>query len=208
MEVFATGFGIGFALTIMVGPITLTIIDSSLGGGWKAGAGSALAMWISDVLLITLIYVGGQEMIESIASSEANTWINYVAGAILLCIGVVLWFMKDKTLDLQASHPTAGNMAGHVLRGFLVNTFSPFTILFWPTLIAGSVFGTEMTHDEAITFFTGIMTAIILGDTAKVFLSSWIRSRISQRYMRVTRLITSVLFTLGGIYLIAEAIIA
>ncbi len=207
MEILLQGIIIGLSLTIMVGPITLTIIDASLAGGWKAGLVSALMMWISDFILIYLIYVGGQEMIESLTSGNVNNWVNFAAGAILLCIGIVLWFLRNKELDLSQSRPSAGSLVGHGFRGFLVNTFSPFTLLFWPTMIAGTVFGADMTRGQAIIYFAGIMGAIITGDLAKVFFANWIRTRISQKYMRTTRMATAVLFAAGGVYMLVRGLV-
>ena len=76
METFFQGFGIGLGLTIMIGPITLTIIDASLSDGWKAGIVTAFAMWLSDLMFIAGIYYGGRELVDSLALDKVNIWVS------------------------------------------------------------------------------------------------------------------------------------
>lgn len=204
MENLIQGIIIGLSLAIMVGPITLTIIDASLADGWKAGIISAAAMWMSDLMLILLIYYGGQEIMDSITIGGLSAWVSFIAAGILMSIGVVLWFLRNKKIDLSQSSPNPGHMIGHAIRGFLVNTFSPFTLLFWPTLIAGKVLGTEMTPAGSKLFFAGIMGALMTGDTLKAFFANWIRQRISDKYMRYTRVIIACAFMIGGLYMAYE----
>lgn len=208
MENLIQGIIIGLSLTIMVGPITLTIIDASLADGWKAGMISAGAMWMSDLAIIALIYFGGQEVMDRLTVGGLSAWVSFAAAVILFTIGVVLWFLRNKKIDLSQSSPKPGHMAGHAIRGFLVNTFSPFTLIFWPTLIAGKVLSTEMTPMGSKLFFTGIMGALITGDTLKAFFAHWIRQRISDKYMRYTRVIIATAFILGGLYMAYEGFTA
>ena len=208
MEILLQGILIGLGLTIMIGPITLTIIDASLADGWKAGLISAGTMWLSDLGLIALIYYGGKEVMDKLTIGGLSAWVSFAAAVILITIGAVLWFLRDKKIDLSQTSPTPGHMAGHAFRGFLVNTFSPFTLLFWPTLIAGKVFGTEMTPTQSAFFFSGIMGALIFGDTLKAFFANWIRQRISDKYMRYTRSAIAIMFVAGGIYMAYDGLTA
>ncbi|MDX1477257.1 MAG: LysE family transporter, partial [Saprospiraceae bacterium] len=77
------GLGIGFSLTLMIGPITFTILDSSLSRGWRAGVLAGLGMWISDIIYITLCYLGGRQVIDSIQREGVDSWMGVVAGAVL-----------------------------------------------------------------------------------------------------------------------------
>lgn len=202
MDTFIQGFAIGLSLTIMVGPITLTIIDASLTDGWKAGIVTGFAMWLSDLVFIGAIYYGGQELVEVIAVSNISAWVSFAAASILIAIGLTLWFLRNTKIDLSKTTPSPGHLIGHGIRGFLVNTFSPFTMIFWPTLIAGKVFGGELEDGDSKVFFISVMTAIILGDTLKALFANWIRQRISDTYMKYTRSAIAIMFVAGGIYMI------
>ena len=201
VETFIQGFGIGLGLTIMVGPITLTIIDASLSDGWKAGIITAMAMWLSDLIFITGSYYGGKELVERITMDKMDVWLSFGAGAILLTIGIVLWSLRNKKIDLTKDAPSIGHGIGHAFRGFLVNSFSPFTLLFWPTIIITMVFAEDMPKSESTLFFTAIMLAIISGDILKATFAGWIRQRISPQYMRYTRTLIAFFFAAGGIYM-------
>jgi len=201
VETFIQGFGIGLGLTIMVGPITLTIIDASLADGWKAGIITAMAMWISDLIFITGSYFGGKELVERITMDKMDVWLSFGAGAVLLTIGIILWSLRNKEIDLTQNAPTFGHGLGHAFRGFLVNTFSPFTLLFWPTIIITIVFAEEMPKSQSILFFVAIMLAIMSGDILKATFAGWLRQRISSQYMRYTRTLIAFFFAAGGIYM-------
>jgi threonine/homoserine/homoserine lactone efflux protein len=201
MEIFIQGFGIGLGLTIMVGPITLTIIDASLSDGWKAGIITAMSMWLSDLMYITGSYYGGKELVDRITMESMDVWLSLGAGFILLTIGIVLWSLRNKKIDLSKNAPSFGHGISHFFRGFLVNTFSPFTLLFWPTIIITIVFAEEMPMSKSTVFFAAIMLAIMTGDTLKATFAGWIRQRISPQYMRYTRSLIAGLFVAGGIYM-------
>ncbi len=201
METFIQGFGIGLGLTIMVGPITLTIIDASLADGWKAGLITAMAMWISDLMFIAGSYYGGKELVERITVDKMDVWLSFGAGAVLLTIGIILWSLRNKKIDLSRNAPSMGHGMGHALRGFVVNTFSPFTLLFWPTIIITIVFAEEMPKSESTLFFIAIMVAIMSGDILKTTFAGWIRQRISPQYMKYTRTLIAIFFAAGGIYM-------
>jgi len=201
VENLIQGIIIGTSLTIMIGPITLTIIDASLADGWKAGLVTAGAMWLSDLVLIAAIYFGGQEIMDRLTVGNLASEMSFAAAVILISIGIILWVLRKRKIDLTQNKPHPAHMAGHALRGLLVNTFSPFTMIFWPTLIAGKVIGEGLSPYQSKLFFTGIMMALITGDSLKAFFAHWIRRRISDRYMRYTRSFIAIVFVAGGFYM-------
>lgn len=201
METLLQGIGIGLGLAIMVGPITLTIIDSSLSDGWKAGVIAAMGMWASDLMFILGSYYGGKQLVERITMDKMSMWVSFSAAIILVAIGIGLWFVRDKKIDLNKSAPTIVHGIGHAVRGFVVNTFSPFTLIFWPTIIISMVFAAELTTTQSNLFFTGIMIPIITGDILKASFAGWIRQRINSNYMRFARIAIAGLFVLGGLYM-------
>lgn len=206
MESLLQGLGIGIGLTLMVGPITLTIIDASLADGWRAGLATAVAMWLSDLGFIAVGYYGGQEVVSKFSFVHMEGWMNFVAGGILLLIGIVLWFLRHRHIDLTVA-PSAGHLLAHAVRGFLVNTSSPFTLVFWPTIIVSIVLGQEMDMQRSALFFTGIMLMLITGDVMKSLFANWIRQQISDQYMRVTRSVIAWVFIVGGVVMIGKGLI-
>lgn len=204
IEHLLQGLGIGIGLAIMVGPITLTILDSSLAAGWKAGIVTALAMWLSDGMYIAAGYYGGSELMKQLSFIHMDGWMNVVAGGILLLIGLTLLYVRKHKIDLTAAGPPIGHMAGHALRGFMVNTFSPFTLLFWPTIIMSMVLEPALGKSESIVLFVGIMLPIISGDILKSLFADWIRQRITERYMRITRTIIAIVFIGAGVAMVLK----
>ncbi len=185
----------------MIGPITLTIIDSSLSDGWKAGVLAAIGMWASDLMFILGSYYGGRQLVERITMDKMSMWVRFSAAVILISIGIGLWLVRDKKIDLSKNAPTIVHGIGHAIRGFVVNTFSPFTLIFWPTIIMSMVFAAELSTTQSNLLFTGIMLAIITGDVLKAIFAGWIRQRITSSYMHYARIIIAGLFVFGGLYM-------
>jgi arginine exporter protein ArgO len=70
MDLFLQGLLIGATLTVMIGPITFTILETSLTGGISHGIATATGMWSSDILYISLCYFGAQTLRETMQSAE------------------------------------------------------------------------------------------------------------------------------------------
>ena len=209
MSLIFLGLGIGFSLTLMIGPITFTILDSSLSRGWRAGVLAGAGMWISEISDITLCYLGGQRVIDSIQREGVNSWMGVVAGLVLVGIAVTLWVKRHAQLGkARAELPSARNLAGHAGRGFLVNSFSPFTVIFWPSLVLTKALNTDMSHQSALLFFGSIIVALMIGDTLKAVFAEWIRRRLKDRYIRTSRIVFAIVFAAIGLYLLTRAMIA
>ncbi|MDX1479238.1 MAG: LysE family transporter, partial [Saprospiraceae bacterium] len=131
------------------------------------------------------------------------------AGAVLIGIAITLWIKRHAELGKARKElPSARNLAGHLGRGFLVNTFSPFTVIFWPSLVLTKALNTEMDRQTALLFFGSVILALMIGDTLKSIFAEWIRRRLKDRYIRTSRVVFAIVFATIGLYLLTRAVIA
>ena len=125
VDLFLQGLMIGMTLTVMVGPITFTILDASLSRGVIYGIITAFGMWCSDLLYIFLCYFGAQQLRSFLQSAEASHWIGIIGGLILIIIGAVIWLTRKKSEEIADTPHRILYYTGHWFRGFVVNTFAP-----------------------------------------------------------------------------------
>lgn len=205
MDLLIQGLLIGATLTVMVGPITFTILDSSFTGGVFYGIVTAFGMWCSDFLYIALCYFGAQQLQVSLQSDEMARWIGIIGGVILITIGVFIWKTRASQAMPQSSHKVL-RYSGHWVRGFAVNTFAPFSLFFWPTVTLTIVLPTAASTPHAMWFYAGVMMSIMFGDVLKSLFAGWIRERISPKTIKQIRTGLAVLFVGIGLFSLGRVI--
>ncbi len=188
----------------MIGPITFTIVDASLDGGIPSGIAAASGMWCSDFLYIIVCYCGAQQLSISLQDPEATHWVGLVGGCILIAIGLVIWMTRKR--HGIAKRRSIVHYSGHWLRGFVVNTFAPFTLFFWPTMTLTIVLPNATSVTHAASFYLGVMASIMAGDMLKATFAGWVRQKISQTVLKVLRSGLAVLFVGAGLFLLGRAI--
>lgn len=205
MDLFLQGLLIGATLTVMIGPITFTILDSSLSGGTTHGLAAAMGMWCSDALFISLCYFGAQTLRRSMQSDETTQAAGIIGGCVLIGLGAFIWYARTHQTR-QSPHRRIVHLSGHWVRGFLVNSFAPFSLVFWPTVTLTIVLPKTGSGAHASAFYLGVMSMIMLGDTLKAVFAGWISRRISGVMMFRLRTGLALLFMSAGVFFIARAL--
>ncbi len=205
MDLFLQGLLIGATLTVMIGPITFTILDASLSGGISHGIATATGMWCSDVLYISLCYFGAQQLRDTMQSAEMTQVIGTIGGLILICIGLFIWLSRRQRERKVPRHKIL-HYSGHWLRGFVVNTFAPFSLIFWPTVTLTIVLPKATSTPHASTFYIGVLSSIVIGDILKSFFAGWISHRISVVTIMQIRTGLAVLFVLVGLFSLGRVV--
>lgn len=207
MQLALKGLALGLMLTVMIGPVMIAIVQTSMENGWRSGFRVAFGIWLSDFLFIAACYFGTRQVVRITEWDGFELTVGIVGGIVLAGFGIGLLLRKTTEDDIeyqveamQLSRFTAG------LKGFLVNTVNPFTLLFWIT-ISLTVVGKEATSGmEAFIFYGCLMLIVISGDMAKVLLAHRIRPWLTFRHMNWVRTISGVAFILFGIIMVIRVI--
>jgi threonine/homoserine/homoserine lactone efflux protein len=205
MDLLIQGLLIGITLTIMIGPITFTILDASLSRSSTHGIVTAIGMWCSDLLFIGLCYGGAQTIRRSMQSTETSNWVGIIGGIILLIIGVLIWTNRHQGPPRKNQNKLL-HYSGHWLRGFLVNTFAPFSVFFWPTVTLTLVIPKATSFIHAASFYVGVMASIMTGDTLKAIFAGWVSRHISPKRVLQVRGALAVLFVAAGLFALGKVI--
>ncbi|MEM8523426.1 MAG: LysE family transporter [Bacteroidota bacterium] len=208
MEFLAQGFVTGLGLSILVGPILITILQSSLEYGKWAGFAVGAGIWTSDVMYITLTYFGLSKIKQFASLSNFELFIGIIGGLILIGFGCGIFFAKVHDPQLRVSETElAYSPIKQFLKGLAINTLNPFTVLFWIGLGSTVVIEASSNTKEAFLFYGGILSALIVTDTVKIMLSDWLRKFLSVKRIRLFRRIAGGFLMAFGLALIIRVII-
>lgn len=206
MQYAIEGIGLGLMLTIMLGPILIALVQTSLENGGSAGISVGLGIWMSDFLIIGSSYYALNLIGDIVKGDGFRYWLGLVGGMVLLVFGIGAMLKKVK-IGPAKKYFSAKNYAGFWLKGFLVNTINPFTFIFWLGIISSKVIAQKLNNTEAFIFLGSIMMTIITTDTLKVLLAKTIKSKLDANQIQWFNRIAGVGLFLFGIYLIYRSVI-
>ena len=200
MDDFFKGMLLGLTLAIMVGPIMIAIIQTSLEKGLKAGLTVGSGIWFSDFLFIAACFIGVKQLKTASDLPHFEITLGVAGAIILIAFGIGMIVTKAQEFDLSKSN-SSKDYAGFFSKGFLVNTINPFTFFFWISVSLSVVRPERPEFINYLPFFAGIMLPIIIGDSLKSFGANWIRKYITFRHVQKLRNISGVAFIIFGLLL-------
>jgi len=178
MDLIWEGIKFGLALSILIGPIFFAIVQAGVEEGARAGTMVGLGIWVSDLLFIIAVYYS-LSYINQVASSDQFALYLGVGGSIVLAafgLGALLTAPKVGAGPQWTKYTVRkSSYFSHWLKGFLINTVNPFTFFFWIGVASTVVVDGDLTQQEAIYFFSGILGTIIITDFIKALLAKRIR---------------------------------
>lgn len=205
MNLIIEGIIFGFTLSFLLGPIFLVLIHSSIQHGKVAGLISAAGVWVSDFLFIAVCYLFIQQLQDVFSSDSFMKGAKLFGSFVIMTVGVIALFVNKKIdkdgEEVQIKDPSALNL---FMRGFLINTINPFTVIFWLGVMGGYVIGKKLDGPQSMQFFAGILIMIIVTDYLKVILAHQISKYITQNVINKITKIAGIGLIIFGIYLLVS----
>jgi threonine/homoserine/homoserine lactone efflux protein len=192
----------GLVLSAMMGPIFITLTQSALQYGFRAGMSVGAGIWSSDILVVVLSWLAVGQFKSDEMPENLKDYLAVIGGVILMIFGVVIFFKRlPKQTELTIKFK-AKSFPGFWLKGFLVNTVNPFTFIFWLGVISTSSMSRGMEDTQVWILAASIIATIAVVDTIKSFLAKLIRSKMRQVHILWANRIAGVGLFGFGIYLI------
>lgn len=191
----------GITLTLMLGPVTMTILRYGLHVDRKAGVWAAAGTWVSDFVFIFFTYWMAHSLNALIHDPQTKMWIYIGGGAGLLGLGAMLAATKRKS-PFVPKNVVAWSYAKAFASGFSVNSLSPFTLFFW---VGAAVF-LHLQKDPPVYYYLGVMLTLAVGDFFKAWLAPQLTRWIRERYVYLIQVIAGVVIALTGLYIIGMGI--
>lgn len=201
MYFFWEGIKVGLVLCFLLGPIFVALIQTGVEQGFRAGFMVGLGIWFSDLLFILGVYWGLSYVSDLISDDSFSFYLGTAGGLLLVLFGIGTLLGKPPKLSFENKAVRHSSWISLWTKGFVINTFNPFTMFFWAGLM-----GTILVKDtpdtmEASWFFIGIMGTVILTDSAKVYLAKWIRRWMKPIHLLWLRRISGAVLVIFGIVL-------
>jgi len=206
MQYVLEGILFGLTLTILLGPIFIVLIQSSIENGSKAGIIAASGIWVSDLIIVILALRFVQKISPYVQSGGFVFWVGLIGGFVLIGVGIAT-FLKKPEINFDKKPIGRSGILGYWIKGFMVNTINPFTFIFWLSTITTFVGRRQLTEGQGWLFAGSIIFTIIVTDTLKVFLAKLIRTRINEVLLaKINKIAGSSLIIFGFILLLRSVV--
>ncbi len=207
MSIFLLGILWGLFLTILIGPIFFTLIQTGIEQGFRAGFVVGLGIWMSDLFFILGIYFSLSYFIEVSEGENFELYLGLIGGTILVAFGLGTFFSKPPNYQDEAQKKSILNSYPALwLKGMIVNAVNPFTVIFWIGVMSSVVVKKALSPFEVFLFFFGIIGTIFITDCLKVYLAKEIRKKLAPKHFVLLRKISGSALIFFGILLVIRVL--
>ena len=215
MQFFLQAIGIGFLLSVMVGPVFFVLLETSITKGIRAALALDIGVFISDILYI-MFALSFVDQITSINSGENKLIFGFIGGSIFIIYGIFYFFKKSKMADLtleaeNTSKEVAAAPKDYLLlglKGFILNIANPAVIFYWLSILslaAQSVPDNTKNPNTWILLFISILLGTYFSvDVLKVFTAKRLRTLVNQNLLNALNILIGLIFFLTGIFQIIK----
>lgn len=215
MQFFLQAIGIGFLLSVMVGPVFFVLLETSITKGIRAALALDIGVFISDILYI-LFALSFVDQISSINSGENKLIFGFIGGSIFIIYGTFYFFKKSKMADLTLEAENTSKEVGAApkdylllgLKGFILNIANPAVIFYWLSILslaAQSVPDNTKNPNTWILLFISILLCTYFSiDVLKVFTAKRLRTLVNQNLLNALNILIGLIFFLTGIFQIIK----
>ena len=215
MQFFLQAIGIGFLLSVMVGPVFFVLLETSITKGIRAALALDIGVFISDILYI-LFALSFVDQISSINSGENKLIFGFIGGSIFIIYGTFYFFKKSKMVDLtleaeNTSKEVAAAPKDYLLlglKGFILNIANPAVIFYWLSILslaAQSVPDNTKNPNTWILLFISILLGTYFSiDVLKVFTAKRLRTLVNQNLLNALNILIGLIFFLTGVFQIIK----
>ena len=193
---FGEGFLTGIMLTLMVGPVTMTILRYGLQVNRTAGIWAAIGTWVSDFVFIGFTFWMTVAIEQWAQQPGIRLSLFLAGGAGLMLMGGLLLRGSGRDISTNDGHVNRGYL-GAFTSGFLVNSLSPFTLFFW----LGAAALLHMQSESPVWYYSGLMLSLGAGDLAKAWLAPRLTDWLKERHVYWIQVVAGILIAGTGLYI-------
>ncbi|MCB0396417.1 MAG: LysE family transporter [Flavobacteriales bacterium] len=202
VEAIAKGAGMGFLLSLMVGPVFFGLIETSIKKGFWSALFFAIGILAGDASLIFIAYKGSS--LISI-SDDAHFAFKIIGGCLMMGLGLFKIFKRthstpenEKVFTIESEH-----FMRSIIKGLFLNAINPAVMFFWAgmVVVAKSEFPAK---EDSITFFLCILGTLFFTDTLKAFLARYLRALVTPKLVNMVSRGVGVVFVIFGVWMMVR----
>ena len=202
MHPFIQGVILGLTLSVLLGPALFTLLQTSIHRGWRSGTFLALGIFLSDISVVYLAFLGALQLIN-----QKNNYMiaGIIGGSILIGFGVYTFLHKIRLdensngIEMRVPGPIT-----FILKGFFLNIMNPFVWFFWISAMVGvsSTYGDD--KQGIAIFFAGTLDTVFGADVLKVFIAHRIKDHLNTNILVRVNHFVGILLVIFGLFLIVR----
>lgn len=197
------GVFVGLTLAMIVGPALLVLLQTSIHRGFKSGLFIAGGIFLSDVTVLALAYLGISQVLGH--DPRENMWFGLIGGIILIIFGTVTFTRKVKLSNPEnpalpehrPKHPMV-----YVTKGYFLNIANPGVWFVWLTAMVTVSSSYKADWRSVTAFFAGTLITVLATDTLKCFIAHRIKKLMTPAIVTIVNRFVGLILVVFGAYLI------
>ena len=173
---FATGFGLGLAIAMPVGPISLLCIQQALTRGYGAGVAAGLGVALADTVYGAIAAFGLTAITNVLVNLQAPLRILGLLATIWLAVRI--WRDADAPKHLGSGATSGAATCAHL---FVLTLANPMTILTFLALFVGARVGLTAGYEAPAALTLGVFAGSLLWWVVVSGVVGVLRERIDDR---------------------------
>jgi threonine/homoserine/homoserine lactone efflux protein len=221
MEYVFQAIGIGFLLSIMIGPVFFVLLELSITKGFKSAMIFDAGVLLSDLFYIVISLFFAYQL-KGLGDVKNNLILSVLGGALFIAYGVYNLFFKQVTMgagaldeELLDSEEKANKSSKNkdnsmlVLKGFMLNLLNPGVVIYWLAIIAkGFDLVAPYESDAHIVIFITIILITFFGiDCLKAYVANKIKPLVTVKLLRGLNGLIGFVFLGTGVFLILRQLL-
>lgn len=208
MKSLVEGIQTGLILCFLIGPIFFTLIQTGVERGFRAGAAVGLGIWVSDTIFVMAFYSGVNYIAQLLAWEGFSLYVGVIGSIILAIFGTWALLTKPAFHNPSDIHfKPSSSYFSLWLKGFLINSINPFTVLFWFGLMSTTILKSNLNSYDIPLFFGGAIGTVVVTDIIKILLAKRIRRWMQPKHILLLRRVSGIALIVFGIVLLVRTII-
>jgi len=221
MEYVFQAIGIGFLLSIMIGPVFFVLLEISITKGFKSAMIFDAGVLLSDLFYIVISLFFAYQL-KGLGDVKNNLILSVLGGALFIAYGVYNLFFKQVTMgagaldeELLDSEEKPNKSSKNkdnsmlVLKGFMLNLLNPGVVIYWLAIIAkGFDLVAPYESDAHIVIFITIILITFFGiDCLKAYVANKIKPLVTVKLLRGLNSLIGFVFLGTGVFLILRQLL-
>jgi len=184
------GVFLGLIISVLIGPVFLLLVNTSIKYGFRAALVLELGIVLSDVSYILLAWYGlGNFMLNPVF----QYWMGVIGGLLIFVFALSTLISKNNPLEKDPEPLKASTMFGLAMKSFLLNSSNPSVIVFWFTTVGVAIKTYKGDEFSIGIYFSSCIATVTIIDLIKAYYSKKARQVINPENYKWIRLFSGIL---------------
>jgi len=220
MDYIFQAIGIGFILSIMIGPVFFVLLEISITKGFKAAMIFDLGVLLSDLFYIVISMFFAYQL-RGLSDFKNNLALSILGGSLFFVYGIYnLFFKKIKLVPISldkellddhhnSKSSTVRDNTMLILKGFTLNLLNPGVVIYWLAIIAkGFDLVSNYESDMHIVLFLFVILLTYFGiDGLKAYVANKVKPLVTTGLLKGLNWLIGIVFMGTGVFLILRQLL-